>query len=151
MPLRGRKPKPVALKLIQGNPGKRKLPATRPAPKGEEIPVPVSVARNPRVRAFWDHYVETTAPGHLRPVDGPLLARLCRALATAAEAEEQMDATGLVVTAPDFGARRLPAGSGSSRLRVGSLRESGRCRDGGHPGAGGRGTGSGTGPSTAEP
>ncbi len=35
--MKGRKPKPTALKLLEGNPGKRKLNADEPSPRGTTV------------------------------------------------------------------------------------------------------------------
>jgi phage terminase small subunit len=99
----GRKPKPVALKLIQGNPGKRPLKTMVAPPKGGEILCPLTVQNNERARAYWDMYLANAAPGHLAPIDAPLLARLCLALAWADDAAGQMEASGMLVKAPHTG------------------------------------------------
>ena len=52
---------------------------------------------------YWAMYLANAAPGHLMPIDAPLLARLCMALAYADEANEKIEATGLVVKAPNSG------------------------------------------------
>ena len=46
-------------------------------------------------------YLVSTAPGHLAPLDAPLLGRLCLALAYADEATAQVQAVGLLVKAPN--------------------------------------------------
>ena len=46
-------------------------------------------------------YLVSTAPGHLAPLDAPLLARLCLALAYADQATAQVQAVGLLVKAPN--------------------------------------------------
>lgn len=103
MAQRGRKPKPVADKRMRGNPGGRSLaPQLPPAPLGR-IDCPMTVEENPRARAFWDHYLQTTAPGTLAPQDAPLLGRLCLALAFADEATRKMEQAGLVIRAPNTG------------------------------------------------
>ena len=48
-------------------------------------------------------YLANAAPGHLTPLDAPLLARLCVALAYADEANERIDAAGMLVKAPHTG------------------------------------------------
>jgi phage terminase small subunit len=87
---RGQKPKPVVDKLIRGNPGKRGLTTLVPPPKGGALICPVHVAGNDRARGYWDHYLANAAPGHLAPIDSPLLARLCMTLARADKAEQQL-------------------------------------------------------------
>ena len=103
MAQRGRKPKPVAAKIAAGNPGKRSLTTLVPPPKAGDMLCPQSVQRNERALAYWAMYLANAAPGHLSPMDGPLLARLCMALAYADEATEKVEATGMLVKAPNTG------------------------------------------------
>ena len=85
---RGRKPKSVATKIAAGNPGKRPLTTLVPAPRPGEMMCPQVIQRNVRARSYWDMYRANAAPGHLNPMDAPLLARLCMALAYADKANE---------------------------------------------------------------
>jgi phage terminase small subunit len=103
MALRGRKPKTVAAKVEAGNPGKRSLSTLVPRPRAGEMLCPQVVERNERARAYWTMFLDNTAPGHLMPVDAPLLARLCMALSYADEANEKIEATGMLVKAPNTG------------------------------------------------
>jgi phage terminase small subunit len=64
---------------------------------------PDVVMNNDRARAYWDHTLASVAPGHLAPVDGPILSRYVLALAKADEAEIQLAAVGLVVRGPNTG------------------------------------------------
>jgi len=100
---RGRKPKPVTAKIVAGNPGKRPLTTLVPAPAAGDMLCPSVVQRNPRARAYWDMYLANAAPGHLSPIDGPLLPRLCVALAYADEANEKLE--GLTRACPQLAAR----------------------------------------------
>jgi P27 family predicted phage terminase small subunit len=63
----------------------------------------ISVESNARAKAYWDMYLVNAAPGHLTAMDAPLLARLCVALGYADEANEKIDATGMLVKAPNTG------------------------------------------------
>src|SRR3954452_6574508 len=99
MAMRGRKPKPVAEKGLAGNPGKRSLKTVVGAPQAGDMLCPRSVEGNGRAKGYWDMYLANAAPGHLTPLDAPLLARRCVALAYADEANEKLDATGLLVKA----------------------------------------------------
>ena len=100
MAQRGRKPKPVALKIAAGNPGKRALSTLAPAPAPGDMLCPESVQRNERALAYWTMFLANAAPGHLSPIDAPLLARLCTALAYADEANAKIEELGLLVKAP---------------------------------------------------
>jgi phage terminase small subunit len=103
MVLRGRKPKSVAAKIAAGNPGKRPLTTMVPAPKAGDVLCPQAVARNERALAYWTMFIANAAPGHLTPIDAPLLGRLCMCLAYADEANEKIEVTGLMVKAPNTG------------------------------------------------
>jgi hypothetical protein len=100
--VRGNRPKPVADKRIRGNPGNRALTTIVPAPRGGAIICPVHVAANQTAQAYWDMYLANAAPGHLAPMDAPLLARLCMSLARVDEAERLMGAN-MLVKAPNTG------------------------------------------------
>jgi phage terminase small subunit len=103
MAQRGRKPKPVAQKRLEGNPGKRRLTTLVAAPKAGDMLCPMSVENNDRARAYWGLFLDNAAPCHLLPIDGPLLGRLCVALAYADEATDKIAQTGMLVKAPNTG------------------------------------------------
>ena len=103
MTQRGRKPKSIAAKLAAGNPGKRSLNTLVPVPSRGDMLCPQAVQRNARAAAYWEMYLANVAPGHLLPIDAPLLARLCVALAFADEAHEQIESLGMLVKAPNTG------------------------------------------------
>lgn len=86
MAIRGNRPRPVAEKRIRGNPGHRPLTTLVPAPADGPLLCPAQVAANETAKAYWAMYLANAAPGHLAPIDAPLLARLCMALARADEA-----------------------------------------------------------------
>ena len=103
MAQRGRKPKPVAAKRASGNPGRRPLTTLVPSPAAGDTLCPQSVQRDERAFAYWQMYLANAAPGHLAPIDSPLLARLCTALAFADEAHAKIEELGLLVKAPNTG------------------------------------------------
>ena len=100
MALRGRKPKSLAEKRLTGTLRKHPVRPAVPEPPHGDLPCPLEVERNLRAAAYWGMYLLSTAPGHLAPLDAPLLARLCLALAYADEATAQVQAVGLLVKAP---------------------------------------------------
>lgn len=51
----GRKPKPTGLKLVTGNPGKRKLNDKEPQPEGEVVK-PDFILENPKASKIWEQY-----------------------------------------------------------------------------------------------
>jgi len=64
---------------------------------------PQAIQRNERARAYWEMYLANAARGHLSPMDAPLLARLCTALAYADEANDKIEELGMLVKAPNTG------------------------------------------------
>lgn len=76
----GRPPKPTRLKLIQGNPGKRRLPTNEPVPRmgAPSMPRWLTV----EARREWRYIVrELSAMGLLAKTDRALLAAYCECVA----------------------------------------------------------------------
>jgi len=97
--LSGRKPKPSALKKLHGQnrPSRRK---EEPKPrKGRLRPSP-GIDAIKYAREYWDHYLRYAPLDMLKPVDGPLLERMCVALGRAREGDEHIARMGLIVRAP---------------------------------------------------
>jgi P27 family predicted phage terminase small subunit len=101
MALRGRKPTPAAEKILLGNPGHRAITTVVPRPKGGSITVPPEVAQDAKAQEYWDHFITTTAPGHLMPVDAPMLAELCQTLSMLHSARAKLRVTGDVMKSKD--------------------------------------------------
>jgi P27 family predicted phage terminase small subunit len=76
--MRGRKPTPTHLKLVRGNPGKRRLNAAEPAP-GRVLPAPPpELSRDARIE--WDRVAgELHRIGVLSGIDRAALAAYCQA------------------------------------------------------------------------
>ena len=97
--MRGRKPKPRALKLLAGNPGKRPLPA--------EIQVAGDVPNCPdhldeAAKAEWKRVTELLAEsGLLKQTDRTVLAAYCQCYARWANAEEQLRKLGPILMTPN--------------------------------------------------
>lgn len=70
--MKGRKPKPTLLKLIQGNPGKRALNADEPVPPGALEKSPSWLTR--RQKIAWNYAIENAPAGLLRRLDRSVLA-----------------------------------------------------------------------------
>ena len=89
----GRRPKPTALKLLQGNPGKRKLNELEPKPpEGESIPHE-EVSR--LAQKVWDEVGPICLyMGTLTPADVSSFATFCELEATRRVASKQKDAEG---------------------------------------------------------
>jgi len=96
--MKGRKPKPNAMKALAGNPGKRELNQDEPRFEAG-IPDPPAFL-NKEAKVEWDRVaVELYAKGVLAKVDRAALAAYCRWWAVFAKASEELDNFGLMQTA----------------------------------------------------
>ena len=97
MALKGRTPKPTALKIKQGNPGKRALNRTEPkTPRDESLRAPEYLSG--AARREWLRLRKRLAPaGLLTPLDADILALYCQAHTRWVEAEEHVQRIGPVV------------------------------------------------------
>ena len=89
MSRKGPAPKPVELKILEGNPGHRPLPESRPRPQ----PLPPTMPRGlmPRAQKFWRaHAPKLERLGLLTEVDGAALAMLATHWAIAFEAAKEL-------------------------------------------------------------
>jgi P27 family predicted phage terminase small subunit len=103
MGIRGRKPTPVAEKIMTGNPGGRALTTMMPkARKGKPSPSPI-VQADERAMRHWNIVLDNTHPDHLVRLDTGLMERYVKCLARCEEAEERMEQVGMVVRAPNTG------------------------------------------------
>ena len=97
----GRKPKPTALKELQGNPGKRPLNKREPKPTGTPT-CPSHLDDN--AKKEWRRISkELTAIGLLTSVDRAALAAYCCAYSRWAAAEENIQKFGTVIKSPKSG------------------------------------------------
>jgi len=97
----GRRPKPTALKELQGNPGKRRLNANEPRPGG--IPKCPSHLDAGARREWRRISVELIALGLLTGVDTAALAAYCMAYSRWAAAEKSLQKFGPVIKSPKSG------------------------------------------------
>ena len=97
----GRKPKPSALKLLQGNPGKRGVNKKEPRPSG----IPECPSHLDKVaHAEWNRLVpELTRLGLLTSVDRAALAAYCSAYSRWVQAEKMVAKFGTVIESPKSG------------------------------------------------
>jgi len=98
--MRGRKPKPTALKLLAGNPGKRPLNRNepKPGPKAPGCPAWLPVEG----KAEWRRVVpELDRIGMLTKVDRAALSAYCAAWSLLVKATTDVEANGLVAEAVD--------------------------------------------------
>ena len=95
----GPKPKPTALKLIEGNPGKQKLPKNEPKPR----PIRPTSPRflNDAAKSIWDELIpELEAMGVVTIVDASVLSGYCAAYEEAMRLSSYLDEAGLVTESP---------------------------------------------------
>ncbi len=98
--MRGRKPKPTRLKLVEGNPGKRPLNRHEPRPAPAIPTCPAHL--NPSAKAEWKRLAcELQALGILSHLDRAVLAAYCQAWGRWVEAEEALKKHGVVVRSPN--------------------------------------------------
>jgi len=97
--MRGRKPKPTRLKLLTGNPGKRKLNEREPTPPVEIPDCPEHLTDAAKVE--WNRLTkELTALGILARVDRAALAAYCMAWARLVKAEGRIKKSGEILQSP---------------------------------------------------
>lgn len=94
---RGPAPKPTSLKKLQGNPGKRALPAGEPQPHVGERTPSVPAWLDDEAKAIWRRYARTLWEMRLlTEVDVEAFASLCEAMALYHTAVEKIQEEGAV-------------------------------------------------------
>ena len=107
MATRGRKPKPTALKLLEGNPGKRPLNIREPAPPKSEIKCPTWLL--PEAKKEWRRLATSLeAMGVLTMADLTAFAGYCQAYARWKEAEEFITQHGSIFRTPSGYVQQVP-------------------------------------------
>ena len=107
MAQRGRKPKPTALKLLEGNPGKRALNTSEPKPDKKPPRCPVWLEAE--AKKEWRRVAkQLEAIGILTEVDMAAFAGYCQAYARWKEAEEFITKHGTIVKTPSGYWQQVP-------------------------------------------
>lgn len=107
MATRGRKPKPTALKVLEGNPGKRPLNTDEPKPKKKAPKCPSWL--EPEAKKEWRSMSKTLEQiGVLTQVDGAAFAGYCQAYARWKEAEEFLTKNGTIFKTPSGYIQQVP-------------------------------------------
>lgn len=97
MGTRGRKPKPTAIKKLEGNPGKRRLNESEPQPMSADIRAPKGKLP-PEGRALWRALAPQLSDlGVLKSTDLPALEVLCLHYAMVRRAWKILDEQGSTV------------------------------------------------------
>ena len=107
MAMRGRKPTPTAVKLLEGNPGKRKLNGREPRPEKKAPSCPKWL--EPEGRKEWRRLArKMEMMGILTEVDMAAFAGYCQAYARWKEAEEFITQHGMIVKTPSGYWQQVP-------------------------------------------
>jgi len=104
---RGRKPKPTALKMLEGNPGKRPINANEPVPPTGEVICPAWLL--PEAKKEWRRLAASLeAMGVLTMADLTAFAGYCQAYARWREAEEFITQHGSIFKTPSGYIQQVP-------------------------------------------
>lgn len=107
MATRGRKPKPTAMKLLEGNPGKRPLNKQEPVPPSGQAKCPSWLL--PEAKKEWRRLAPSLeAMGVLTMVDQTAFAGYCQAYARWREAEEFIAQHGTIFKTPSGYVQQVP-------------------------------------------
>lgn len=107
MAQRGRKPKPTAIKVLEGNPGKRPLNKNEPKPEKKAPKCPTWLETE--AKKEWRRMSKTLeAIGVLTQVDASAFAGYCQAYARWKEAEEFLSKHGTIFKTPSGYIQQVP-------------------------------------------
>ena len=107
MATRGRKPKPTAIKILEGNPGKRQLNEHEPQPLKKAPSCPKWL--EPEAKREWRRLAKTLeAMGVLTEADMAAFAGYCQAYARWKEAEERITDRGIIFRTPSGYPQQVP-------------------------------------------
>ena len=107
MATRGRKPKPTALKVLEGNPGKRPINEHEPIPPKGTVKCPTWL--EPEAKKEWKRLAPSLeAMGVLTQADLTAFAGYCQAYARWKEAEEFITQHGTIVKTPSGYWQQVP-------------------------------------------
>jgi len=109
MPKPGRKSKPTNLKVLQGNPGKRKISENEPKPREvKEIPDPPS-RMDYYAKKTWEALAPELAKlGLLTEVDLTTFATYCEDYAVLIRAQDKLQENGLTYISPKGEVKKRP-------------------------------------------
>jgi P27 family predicted phage terminase small subunit len=97
--MRGRKPKPTHLKIIEGNPGRRPINGAEPKPPGSQPTCPAHLS--PTAKAEWKRLAhDLNKIGLLTLIDRAVLAAFCQSYGRWVEAERKLTETPPLLKTP---------------------------------------------------
>ncbi len=99
--MRGRKPVPSNLKVIRGNPGKRKLNKKEPLPTGDLVDAPSWMVESQK--QGWNYAIEHAPKGLLKKLDRSVLVTWAVAEDLHRRASESVEKYGILTKAPNTG------------------------------------------------
>ena len=107
MAQRGRKPKPTAVKVLEGNPGKRPMNSAEPKPEKKAPSCPKWL--EPEAKKEWRRLAKKMElMGVLTEVDMAAFAGYCQAYARWKEAEEFITQHGTMIRTPNGYLQQVP-------------------------------------------
>ncbi len=109
MGIRGPAPKPTAVKILQGKPGHRPLPANEPKPDSGRLPSAPRWLSDEAKREWKRIAPRLHAVGLLTEVDGLALAMLCEAFAQYMAAKTVVDSEGMLLVSEKGNSYQHPA------------------------------------------
>jgi P27 family predicted phage terminase small subunit len=96
-----RRPIPTALKIIRGNPGKRKLNQHEPKPVGDLAGPPEHF--DAEMADVWNYAITNAPPGLLKKIDSAILETWCTAHVLHRRAAREVSKFGMLMKAPVTG------------------------------------------------
>lgn len=96
--MRGRKPTPTYLRVLNGNPSERPLNTLEPVPRGELQAPPHWM--NDRQKDLWRQIIQTAPPGLLKDLDGSIFTVWVVACDMHSEAVQKVNQYGQMVKSP---------------------------------------------------
>jgi len=103
----GRKPKPTAVKILEGNPGKRKLNSNEPKPPSKAPLCPKWL--EPEAKKEWKRMAKLLESlGMLTEIDMTAFAGYCQAYARWRECEEFISTHSMIVKTPSGYWQQVP-------------------------------------------
>ena len=99
--MRGRIPKPTAIKVLTGNPGKRTLNKHEPKPQGDLVDPPEYMTDG--AKSAWHYALECAPVGLLKKLDMSILEVWANAADLYRKAQSGLTKTGLLIKAPNTG------------------------------------------------
>lgn len=99
--MRGRKPTPLHLRLVEGNPQRRPIPKAKAPPRGADQGPRMPKGTRKEVAAIWRRMVRSIPHGLLISVDGEMLYQWCLARSLFEEAERKLAASSMLIKTPN--------------------------------------------------